>query len=518
MKEKPYQKARYWTRERVIQGLMAFAQDTAQTPPNSNAYAEMLPRQEGSWRKNPGLYPSASTVLKHFSSMAEAWQACGFTVSQVRVLWSAEEDAYLRQHLGFQSPQVIADHLQRSLYAIFQRVEYLGLRRSQPNGITVEMLARWSGISRYLITKAISQKQIAAFAYTRYIYLDPADILNLPGLDPARLPDEAQTKIRAALMLRLVNLLTYGDARHGSQFRYGTLHSNMSKRELSHTLPKGYKDRTGQRYGLLTVKRLKHVNLANQNVYWICICDCGEPRTVEGKSLASDNGIKACVQCMSKQRLQKLSRKKRKYHFTAKLDRRLQEIYEARRGRSYDRLPEMKALASEVGYPAWVLRKRARDLGLTRIKEQPWSERELSIVKTWAHLTPNRIAVKLRASGFERTETAVRICRKRMKLDMNNHGQYSASQVAYGFGIDPHFVVHWIKEGKLAATNKGTSRKPSKQGGDQYIISRADVRNFCFAHPMAFDLGKVDQMWFMHVMSDGAVEMTRKVAKRGKRG
>ena len=212
-----------------------------------------------------------------------------------------------------------------------------------------------------------------------------------------------------------------------------------------------------------------------------------------------------------------INQKKRKYQFTTKLDEQLTDLYAARRNSTSDRLPGLTALSEQSGIPGWALRKRAQELGLTRVKETAWTAEENAIIHKWAHLVPERIHIKLSAAGYARTVTAVRLQRKRLKFKLHNHGHYSASAVAYGFGIDQHAVVDWIKDGKLAAERAGTKRITNKQGGDAYLINRQAVRDFIFANPMLFDLGKVDQLWFMHVITDGQVEMTRKVAKRGKR-
>jgi hypothetical protein len=317
-------------------------------------------------------------------------------------------------------------------------------------------------------------------------------------------------------MQRLAYLLKHGTPQPSPNFTHVV--TPLPTPHLVRELPAGFLDRTGQRYGKLVVKRLKHHNTRNQNTYWLCVCDCGEPRTVEGKKLAQGkHSITQCIQCGADRRLQKMRSKKLIYEFTPAIDDRLRALYVTRRNSSTDRLPGLAELSQETGIPGWRLKRRAYDLGLTRVKERPWTEAEVEIVKQWKHLTPVRISIKLKEAGFARTETAVRVQRKRLKLDINNHGQYSATAVAYGFGLDGHAVTNWIKAGLLKAERRGTARKAGQQGGDAHLITRAQVREFIFAHPEKIDLGKVDQLWFLHVVSDGQVQMTRKVAKRGKR-
>ena len=509
---------KYWTLERVLEGLRAFAQDTGLTPTSTSKYGAMVPQQpRGSWRQSPARYPSPSTILKHFSTIEEAWQSCGFQVTAYLSRWKPAEDAYLQAEAGKSTPTELAAQLGRSPSAVIQRMHALGLSSTVVAGVTIELLRRWSGLSRYLIMQAIRKGQLGAYTQSRFIYLNPGDLPNLPGLRLESLPETAHMLINQALEEREKRLQQFGDANYGSPYRYDggvcVVHAH-----ILHELPAGHLDRTGKRYGQLVVKRLKNVNLATKSIFWICQCDCGRPRTVEARGLANGrNGITTCLTCTSAKRLQGMTSKKRLYHFTPEIDDKLRAIYAQRRSRSSDDLQGLPDLIAETQFPDWALKKRAQELGLTRIKESAWSEQENAIVRKWAHLVPDRIALKLKEAGFTRTPTACNIHRKRLVLNMFNHGHYSANAIAHGFGIDQHAVVMWIREGKLQAERKGTKRITNKQGGDAYLVSRAAVRAFVFANPMSFDLGKVDQLWFMHVVSDGQVEMTRKVAKRGKR-
>jgi hypothetical protein len=79
-----------------------------------------------------------------------------------------------------------------------------------------------------------------------------------------------------------------------------------------------------------------------------------------------------CVAC---DRVKVQSR--RKYVFTDQIDRLIRESYHNRQNER-TRF-SVRALAKKVGMPHWALKKRARELGLARTKELPWSERELEI-------------------------------------------------------------------------------------------------------------------------------------------
>ena len=508
----------YWTSHRVIVGLAAFAADTGVTPTSTKTYSELLPPRTAQSRTTPARYPSVQAILRHFSSIEEAWQACGIPVQSNTWHWTPADDALLRAQVGKVEIETLAAQLGRAPATVKSRLYALGLKMKLAEGVSLQQASHWTGQSRYLIEQAIGKNLIGTRFFGKFVYVDPADLLRLPGLAVTTLPAAAEARIRQALMERLVLLLTYGNARHGSLYTYGPLKQKPRKLKFVFTLPAGWTDRTGERYGKLVVQRLKHFDLKRNQPFWLCHCDCGGQRLVLGHCLfQGPTSVKACLQCTSARRLDALNQKKRKYQFTPELDQQIKAIYARRRRSTSDRLPDMNVLSERCGFPKWALRKRAQELGLTRVKESAWTPAENAIIEKWVHLVPERIHAKLTQAGFTRTVTAIRLQRKRLKFNLHNQGQYSASAVAYGFGIDQHAVVKWIKDGALVAERAGTKRKTNKQGGDAFLISREAVREFILLNPMAFDLGKVDQLWFMHVISEGLVEMTRKVAKRGKR-
>jgi hypothetical protein len=71
-------------------------------------------------------------------------------------------------------------------------------------------------------------------------------------------------------------------------------------------------------------------------------------------------------------------------------------------------------LAKKVGIPHWALKKRARDLGLARTKEQPWSEPELTILERYARMSDERIRLKLKAAGYSRSTTGIHLKLRRI--------------------------------------------------------------------------------------------------------
>ena len=195
----------------------------------------------------------------------------------------------------------------------------------------------------------------------------------------------------------------------------------------------------------------------------------------------------------------KKGRRHRKYVFTAQIDQRIREIYFSHPNAKAR--PGIRHLAEQVGIPHWALKKRARELGLARTKEKPWSEPELAILARYAWMSDERIRLKLKAAGYARTVTGIhsKLKRMRFKCDPNF---YSGKGLAQALGIDSHVVARWIKSGHLRAQFRGTARG-EQQGGDIYLIREKDVRGFVLEHPTEIDLRKVDQLWFLDLITNG---------------
>jgi hypothetical protein len=192
---------------------------------------------------------------------------------------------------------------------------------------------------------------------------------------------------------------------------------------------------------------------------------------------------------------------RRKYIFTDPIDQLVRDIY--LNPRHAKTRPGIRFLAKKVGIPHWALKKRARELGLARTKELPWSERELEILARYAWMSDERIRLKLKAAGYSRTVTGIHLKLKRMRFK-HDRSFYSAYSLAQALGIDPHVVTRWIKSGHLKAKFRGTSRGP-QQNGDSYLIQEKDARRFILEHPTEIDLRKVDQIWFLDVLTNGFV-------------
>ena len=195
------------------------------------------------------------------------------------------------------------------------------------------------------------------------------------------------------------------------------------------------------------------------------------------------------------------ARRHRKYLFSDQSDQLIREAYLSRHDA---KIPlSIQMLAKRIGIPHWAVKKRARELGLARTKELPWSERELAILARYAWMSDERIRLKLKAAGYARTVTGIHLKLKRMRFK-HDGSFYSANSLSQALGIDPHAVTRWIRSGHLKAKLRGTARGP-QQNGDTYVIHEKDVRRFVLEHPTEIDLRKVDQLWFLDLITKGLV-------------
>jgi len=195
------------------------------------------------------------------------------------------------------------------------------------------------------------------------------------------------------------------------------------------------------------------------------------------------------------------ARGRRKYVFTDQIDQLIREIYLSHPDAKTR--PGIRLLAKKVDIPHWALKKRARELGLARTKEKPWSEAELEILARYAWMSDERIRLKLKAAGYPRTATGIHLKLKRLRFK-HDPGFYSANGLAQALGIDSHAVTRWIRCGHLKAYLRGTARG-KQQNGDIYLIREKDVRRFILEHPNDIDLRKVDQLWFLDLITNGLV-------------
>lgn len=122
---------------------------------------------------------------------------------------------------------------------------------------------------------------------------------------------------------------------------------------------------------------------------------CGAPISHGTGTGASPKCARYCPACRLLRR-----RRRVKWISTPRLDEEIRRCYLARL--KSRKVPGLAGLSQRTEWPKWALVKRARALGLSYVKELPWSKAELRILERWAWMSDERIRLKLKAAGFAR--------------------------------------------------------------------------------------------------------------------
>jgi len=152
----------WWTRERVLAGLVAYHAATGQTPTTSRYWAGLV-RSLGALSQHPRHYPSEYAVLRHFPSFRAAWEAVGVQLDDAHwAPWTASDDSYLVTHLGVEPTASIAVTLRRGEAAVRTRARKLGLCVGLAHGWPLLRVARTAHIAEYVLRGYIGRGELAA--------------------------------------------------------------------------------------------------------------------------------------------------------------------------------------------------------------------------------------------------------------------------------------------------------------------------------------------------------------------
>lgn len=177
-------------------------------------------------------------------------------------------------------------------------------------------------------------------------------------------------------------------------------------------------------------------------------------------------------------------RKPALYVWTPAKDAVLRERYDGRKGSA-------AKLAAAFGWPKWVITKRAQGLGLCRPVEnrQPWTPEEERLLEEMA----GERAITFMARRLKRSDTSVALKLKRMKISCRIRNGYTLRDLELCFGVDHHLVNRWIRTGLL----KGQRRFGAGFAREAWAFTDGDLRRFVRENPTAFELRRVDQVWFL---------------------
>lgn len=163
-----------------------------------------------------------------------------------------------------------------------------------------------------------------------------------------------------------------------------------------------------------------------------------------------------------------------------------------------------KKLAREIGCSIHQLRRRAAHLGLKRhrVKEPPWTEDESELLMEHVHLSLPRLAQRLTAAGFPRTEAAVATQRARLNASVcQSTNAYSASQLALLMGCGTSLISRWIARGWLKATPRSDVIDVHHGGvGDRWNITPAAVRDFITTYVGHIDIAAANKFWLVDTL------------------
>ena len=168
---------------------------------------------------------------------------------------------------------------------------------------------------------------------------------------------------------------------------------------------------------------------------------------------------------------------------------------------------ECNAFADEHKLPRWWVTKRATKLGLVmpHKKEPRWTAAEDQLIRSVPLHDLDQCAETFREHGFQRSPTAIMVRAKRLDISRRYKETLSATGAARVLGIDSKSVTREILQGDLIATKRKTKRLP-QQGGDNWSIKPADLRDYVLKNLARIDLRKVDKFEFVQVVAGQPLE------------
>ena len=203
---RPYYRPAWWTRERVITGLLRFWRERGTAPTSYTEWRLATACRGKAMRRR---YPSATGIAQFWPNMRAAWVAVGVLIDRSHLPWTELEDWYLREAAGIILRAEIARDLRRSPQAIHRRLFDLGLNSYQIHGWALHRIERAARLPMgYLKSRMCRGKlTIPARRGSKSWIVDPADLVDLRAIDWTRVSFELEAATRRSLARRLVCVL-----------------------------------------------------------------------------------------------------------------------------------------------------------------------------------------------------------------------------------------------------------------------------------------------------------------------
>lgn len=177
------------------------------------------------------------------------------------------------------------------------------------------------------------------------------------------------------------------------------------------------------------------------------------------------------------------------YQWTDDKDTLLRTRYDSRiRNRTRD-------IATALGWPTWVIKKRAQTLGLAQpwpATRRTWTRDEEQFLDTHAGTRH----VHWLATHLKRPIVSVVLKMKRLHLRRRVTEGYTLRDLEACFGVDHHVIERWVREQKLTIHR----RSPEAAHRSPWLVRDRDLLAFIRTYPTTINLAKVDALWFLDLI------------------
>jgi transposase len=162
-----------------------------------------------------------------------------------------------------------------------------------------------------------------------------------------------------------------------------------------------------------------------------------------------------------------------------------------------DRRGHVRTIAEQLGRTVHAVKRRAGLLGLRRPRrQQRWNPDEEQFLQNQA----GTLLTATLAKRLNRSVSAVTHKCRQLHLRTRFREGYTLDDLVTCFGASPHTIHRWVHDSKLQIHYRHTSRPH-----DAWYVTEHAILTFIEQHPLAFDLHRVDQIWFLDLLFDGKI-------------